>query len=87
MNSYTFLQLYYELFANITKTTIATLIITLTCVVILWCFKEYIAPRLKKLTRLPIPIDLIVVSIRMHAHTHTHTHIPTHIHPHTHAPH
>ncbi|XP_052269419.1 prestin-like [Dreissena polymorpha] len=52
---------YIHIFSNIHKTNIATLIISIICVVALYLVKEQINQRFKKKLRVPVPIELIVV--------------------------
>lgn len=54
-------KLYYHVFANITSIHVATLIVTLICVVILLVVKIGINERLK--LRVPIPIDFILLVV------------------------
>ncbi|KAH3877096.1 hypothetical protein DPMN_000952 [Dreissena polymorpha] len=51
---------YIHIFSNIHKTNIATLIISIICVVALYLVKEQINQRFKKKLRVPVPIELIV---------------------------
>lgn len=50
-----------DLIRALPKANVATLVISLICIVILFGTKEYLSPYVKKWCKFPIPIELIVV--------------------------
>ncbi|CAH8292253.1 unnamed protein product, partial [Schistosoma turkestanicum] len=57
------LRIFYILinFIHIIKeTNLVTLLISIICIIIIWCFKHFINPKISAKIRFTIPIELIV---------------------------
>lgn len=58
-----FFQTFYDIAVQLPNANIATTVTSLTTIIILFFLKEFLAPKLKKILKFPIPFDLIVVSL------------------------
>ena len=56
-------QTYIYIFERIQETNLATLVLSLICIVILYIVKVQINQRFKHKLKVPIPIELFIVSI------------------------
>lgn len=54
---------YRDIFLTITRVTVATILISVICIVVLFAVKELINERFKHKLKVPVPIELIVVII------------------------
>uniref|UniRef100_A0A0X3PQY4 STAS domain-containing protein n=1 Tax=Schistocephalus solidus TaxID=70667 RepID=A0A0X3PQY4_SCHSO len=54
---------YYAVLSRLAQTNIATLIISIICIVVLYLFRNLINPRFKKRFKFPIPAEILIVAV------------------------